>query len=57
MENIVYNDGKTTFVKGIEVNKVDIILRLKIPGIKPIVDRIINFIKINIVINYQENEN
>ena len=57
LENMVYNDGKTTIVEKIGANKVDIIFGLKIPGIKPIIDRIIISVKENILVNYQKNEN
>ena len=56
LETIVYNDGKTNIVEKIGANKVNIILGFKIPGIKPIFDRILNSFKDNILKNYRKNE-
>ena len=52
-----YNDKKENVIKKRIANKVDIILGLKIVGIKPIFDIIVNKHKEYILYNYLKNEN
>ena len=57
LKTMVYNDGKTNIVEKINSNKVDIIFGLKIPGIKPIIEKICIDASNNILKNYFANEN
>ena len=57
LENLNYNDKKENAHKRLRSNKVDIILGLKIVGIKPIFDIILNKHKEYILYNYLKNEN
>ena len=57
LKTMVYNDGKTNIVEKIKSNKVDIIFGLKIPGIKPIIEKICISAKDNTLKNYNANEN
>ena len=57
LKTMVYNDNKTNIVEKIKSNKVDIIFGLKIPGIKPIIEKICISAKDNTLKNYYANEN
>ena len=57
LQNMVYNDGKTNIVEKIGANKIDIILGLKIPGIKPILEKILISAKENNLKEYRKKEN
>ena len=57
LEKMNYKDGKTNIVEKIGRNKVNIIFGFKIPGIKPIFDKIIISAKENTLKNYRINEN
>ena len=57
LETMVYKDGKTTIVEKMGSNKVNIIFGLKIPGIKPVLDKILASAKENTLKNYRNNEN
>ena len=52
-----FNDGKTKITIGLQKNKVDIILRYRYPGLKPVLEKIISKIKENISKEYRRNEN
>ena len=57
LETMVYNDGKTNIVEKIGSNKVNIIFGLKIPGIKPVLEKIVASARENTLKNYRNNEN
>ena len=57
LESLVFNDGKTKITEEQKANKVNIMLGLHIPGIKPIFDTILNFVRNDIIEDYKENEN
>ena len=57
LESLVFNDGKTKIVEAQKMNKVNIMLGLHIPGIKPIFDTILNYVRSDIIENYKKNEN
>ena len=57
LESLVFNDGKTKITEVQKMNKVNIMLGLHIPGIKPIFDIILNYVRNDIIKNYRANEN
>ena len=58
LKNLIYNDGLTRVTAKPGANNVEIILGLKLPGIKPIFDKIFKNIKDNnLAIRYRRNEN
>ena len=57
LENMVYKECENILIKKIGANKIDIIFGLKIPGIKPILDKFIFFVKENTLKDYRHNEN
>ena len=56
LANLVYNDNKTKVQEKPGSNKIDIYLGFKIPGIKPVLDKILNHAKENTLENYSKNE-
>ena len=58
LENIVYNDNISKKVEEkIGANPVEIMFGFKIPGIKPILEKILVSVRDNTLKNYKENEN
>ena len=57
LESLVFNDGKTKITEVQKMNKVNIMLGLHIPGIKPIFDTILNYVRNDIIEKYRSNEN
>ena len=56
-ENLNLNDDRIRLVEKPRSNKIDIILGLKLPGIKPILEKIIIYTRENIINKYWLNEN
>ena len=57
LEKMNYTDNTTKIVEKIGRNKINIIFGFKIPGIKPILDKILASAKENTLKNYRNNEN
>ena len=57
MDNLTLNDDKIRIFEKPRANKIDIMLRLKIPGLKPIFNKLVNYIRDNIIKKYWNNEN
>ena len=57
LEDIIYNNGLTTIIKKPVFKKINIILGLKIPGIKIAFDEVIKSVNDNLLENYRKNEN
>ena len=57
LDNLALNDDKIRIVEKPRANKIDIMLGLKLPGLKPIFNRLIKYIRDNIIKKYWNNEN
>lgn len=56
-ENLFLEKDKIRLVEKPRANKIDIILGFKLPGIKPVLERIRNYVKDNIIKKYWLNDN
>ena len=56
LDKIIFNDGKVRVTEKPAMNKIEINLGLKIPGIKPIFNNILKLVRENIIKNYIKNE-
>jgi len=57
LDNLTLNDDKIRIVEKPRANKLDIMLGLKLPGLKPIFNRLVKYIRDNIIKKYLNNEN
>ena len=57
LEKLDFNDGITRITEKPNTNKVDIMLGFKLPGIKPIFDKILKVVRDHISNLYRKNEN
>ena len=56
LEKLAYKNDEIKIIEKIGRNKVDIIFGFKIPGIKLAFDKILNYVKQNIIEEYRKNE-
>jgi len=57
LDNLTINVDKIRIVEKPRANKIDIMLGLKLPGLKPIFSRLVKYIRDNIIKKYWNNEN
>ena len=50
LDNLTLNDDKIKIVEKPRANKIDIMLGLKLPGLKPIFNRLVKYIRDNIIL-------
>jgi hypothetical protein len=57
LDSLTLNDDKIRIVEQPRANKIDIMLGLKLPGLKPIFNRLVKYIRDNIIKKFWNNEN